>query len=172
MLQIYCGDGKGKTTAAFGLAARASGGGYKVVIAQFLKGRPSGEVAAIATLPGVTLLRAPLPDTFSWQMTPQQREQVLELHNDLFARAADCCGEEKTLLVLDELLGALSEQLLDSKPVLDFLRGLGQQETLEVVITGRNPPPALLELADYVTEMKKIKHPFDKGAPMRAGIEY
>ncbi|MEG0853132.1 MAG: cob(I)yrinic acid a,c-diamide adenosyltransferase [Angelakisella sp.] len=172
MIQIYCGDGKGKTTAAFGLAARASQGGYKVVIAQFLKGRSSGEVSAVSSLPNVTLLTANLPDVFSWQMTPEQKTEVLEKHNDLLARAASHCGDHKTMLVLDELVGALAAQLVDREAVLRLLREQGQRGNVEIVLTGRNPSEELLELADYVTEMKKVKHPFDKGVKLRKGIEY
>lgn len=172
MIHIYCGDGKGKTTAAFGLALRASAGGYRVVIIQFLKGRSSCEQTAISAVAGVTLLTADLPDAFSWQMTDRQRQQVLEAHNGLFARGVACCEEGKTLLVLDELLDAFSEKLIDSEAVMSFLRKQGEQEGVETVITGRNPSAELVELAHYVTEMKKIKHPFDKGAQMRKGIEY
>ncbi|MEG2074117.1 MAG: cob(I)yrinic acid a,c-diamide adenosyltransferase [Angelakisella sp.] len=173
MIHIYCGDGKGKTTAAFGLAARASEGGFAVIAAQFLKARPSGEVIAIGKLPNVTLLKADIPEAFSWNMTPQQRTAATAAHNDLIAQAKRCSRREgKIMLLLDELLGAMSAKLIDSEAVMDFLREQAGNDSIEIVITGRGPSEELLELADYVTEMKKIKHPFDKGVGMRKGIEY
>ncbi len=149
LIHIYTGDGKGKTTAALGLILRASGRGLHVVLGQFLKGRETGELHTLSLLPGVTVFRGkPLTK---------------------FSLASYCRQEETDLLVLDEVIGACGTHLLDESLLIDFLKH--KPEHLEVVMTGRNPSPELLELADYVSEICKRKHPFDKGIPAREGIE-
>lgn len=175
MLHIYCGEGKGKSTAAFGLCVRAAGSDYKVVIAQFLKSRKVGELNAFAMLENVTLLRGNLENLFSFQMNSEQKAKTLVEHNNLFEKAvalAASYSDQKVLLVLDEVIGAISEKLVDYAAVLEFLKSHKDCNNLEIVITGRNPTDELLELGDYVTEMKKHKHPYDKGVQMRKGIEF
>ena len=131
-IHIYCGDGKGKTSAAMGLALRAAGSGMEVLVLQFLKDGSSSEFRSLESAFG----QAP----------------------------------ENGLLVLDEALGARSAGVLDEDRLLALLRG--KPAGLEVVLTGRGPTQALLDAADYVTEMKKVKHPFDQGVRARRGIEY
>lgn len=177
MLHIYYGDGKGKSTAAFGLCVRAAGSGYSVIIAQFLKSRKVGELNSFEKLDNVTLLRGNLENVFSFQMNDEQKAHALSEHNALFRRAVDLFENQarsgvKTLLVLDEASGAISEKLLDFSPVLEFIKTFKVADNLEIVVTGRNPPDELLELGDYITEMKKHKHPYDSGVKMRKGIEF
>ena len=171
MIHIYCGGGKGKTTCAFGLALRAAGRGRKVVIAQFLKSGDSGERDAIAHVPGVTLLPAPEQVKFTFLMNEEEKAACAEqLKRTLEQVAAQVKAGECGLAVLDECCAAVSTGLLPLADVLAFLDGA--PEDLEVVITGRDPDPALVERADYITEMKKIRHPFDKGVAARKGIEW
>ena len=107
---------------------------------------------------------------FSFQMNEQEKAEVLQSHNAFIQELASYCRQEETdLLVLDEVIGACGTHLLDESLLIDFLKH--KPEHLEVVMTGRNPSPELLEQADYVSEICKRKHPFDKGIPAREGIE-
>lgn len=171
MIHIYCGDGKGKTTCAFGLALRAAGRGRRVVIAQFLKSGDSGERDAIAHVPGVTLLEVPEQMKFTFLMNEEEKAAFSIQMRDILARAARLAEEGACgLLVLDECCAAVSSGLLPVEEVLALLDAA--PGALEVVITGRDPHPDLVERADYITEMKKIRHPFDKGVAAREGIEW
>ncbi|XOQ52714.1 MAG: Cob(I)yrinic acid a,c-diamide adenosyltransferase [Succiniclasticum sp.] len=170
LIHVYTGAGKGKTTAAMGLILRASGRGLKVTLLQFMKGRPTGELLSLQRLPGVQVYRAKEMTKFSFQMTEEEKKDMRQRHDALLQEVTARCREDGTdLLVLDEALGAVGTGLLDEDLLLDFLDH--KPAHLEVVLTGRNPSPALLERADYVTEMVKRKHPFDKGIPARDGIE-
>lgn len=170
LIHVYCGDGKGKTTAAMGLALRAAGSGFRVAIVQFLKNGGSGELKALSSLPGVRVLSGKGVDGFTFSMTEQQKEIVRAVHQAHFEEAVEWCRQgEVELLVLDEAVGASRMGLLDTEALLDFLRK--KPEGLEVVLTGREPSDELLCLADYVSEIKKIKHPYDRGIHAREGIE-
>ena len=169
MIHIYCGDGKGKTTAALGLICRHVGSGGTAVLAQFLKSLPTGELATLEKL-SVPVYRNELPHGFFPNMSEEMKKSVREMHDSTLAEVtriarANACS----LLVLDELCAALSLGLIDREAVLSLLDGHGETE---LVITGRDPDPALLERADYITEMKLVKHPYEKGVGARKGIEY
>lgn len=170
LIHIYCGDGKGKTTAAVGLAVRAAGCGIPVMIVQFLKGKDTGELHALAKIPGITLLRGKASDKFTFQMDERELQQTYDENSKLLlsaveaARAGDC-----GLLVLDEIMGALSTETVDADLLYSLVEG--KPTGLELVLTGRNPPGWLVAAADYVSEIKKIKHPYDRGIPARRGIE-
>ncbi len=169
MLHIYCGDGKGKTTAAMGLAIRAAGHGRKVVVAQFLKGDNSGERVILSAQPNIQCLPVPETMKFTFAMTEEEKDRTWQETADSFDLAARL-GRQADLLVLDEACAAITTGMLSLARVLDFLDS--RPPELEVVITGRDPDPELLERADYVTEMKKIKHPFDHGQDAREGVEW
>lgn len=169
MLHIYCGDGKGKTTCAMGLAVRAAGHGRKVVVAQFLKGSNSGERVVLESLPNVNCLPVPETIKFVFAMDEQEKTQARAEMTASFLQAAEA-SRESDLLVLDELCGAISTGMVPLETVLAFLDS--RPEGLEVVITGRDPAEELQERADYITEMCKRKHPFDKGISAREGIEW
>ena len=169
LIHIYCGDGKGKTSAALGLAVRAAGSGLKVLAARFLKNDRSGEVPVLEQISGIQVLSCEKSFGFSWTMTPQEKQEAGEYYTGLLRRAFDL-GADLDVLVLDEICGAVSLGFIDEKVLLDALSR--KPKGLEVVMTGRIPSEALLELADYVTEMKALKHPYEKGIEARAGIEY
>jgi cob(I)alamin adenosyltransferase len=170
LIQVYTGDGKGKTTCALGLALRAVGRGFKVYMVQFMKGRETGEarVAAARLAPDLTLrsfgrqglvnLRAPDPEDLArlqeaWDLA---RELILAGNYDV--------------VILDEVNLALSFNLLPQEEVFQVLR---QRPTwVEVVLTGRQAPPDLVELADLVTEMRPVKHYYQAGVKARRGIEW
>ena len=169
MIHIYCGDSKGKTTAALGLILRHVGAGGKAVLAQFLKSTPTGELAALERL-GVPVYRNTLPHGFFPNMSDEMKEKVRTMHNRTLEEAARLArSNECSLLVLDELNPALSLGLIDRDAVLSLLDDHGDAE---LVVTGRDPDEALLARADYITEMKLVKHPFEKGVKARKGIEF
>lgn len=169
LIHLYCGDGKGKTTAALGLALRAAGAGKQVVFTQFFKDGSSSEMEPLAALPGVRVFHADTVRGFYRNMTPSQREQAGKDYTALFRQVTQA-AREADLLILDEIVSACNRGVVPEKLVTDFLRE--KPDRLEVVLTGRNPSSALLELADYVTEMRKLRHPFDRGIGARKGIEF
>jgi len=169
MIHVYCGDGKGKTTAALGLILRHVGAGGKAVLAQFLKSAPTGELAALERL-GVPVYRNELPHGFFPNMSEETKNKVREMHDRTLAEVTRLARANKcSLLVLDELNAALTLELIDREAVLALLNDHGEAE---LVVTGRDPCAEVLAQADYVTEMKLVKHPFEKGAKARKGIEY
>ena len=168
MIHLYCGDGKGKTTAAVGLAVRAAGSGMRVLFVQFFKSGKSSEVMALEKLgivtahPGVHYGRYKSLDE---ERKAEVRDSYGELLNDVIAHAA-----EYDLIVLDEAVSTYGYAMINREQLMEFLRQEGSRR--EIVLTGRDPLPELTDAADYVTEMKKVKHPFDGGIAARQGIEY
>ena len=170
MVHIYTGDGKGKTTAAVGLSVRFAGTGQKVVFTQFLKDNTSGELKILGNMEGMTLVLADEAFGFYYLMTEEEKVRAAKVYDQLLRRAVKAAEEQKAgMLVLDELLVAYQYEFIDRKWFLEFLKN--RTENLEVVMTGRDPAPELLEEADYISEIKKVRHPYDKGVPARDGIE-
>lgn len=170
LIHIYCGDGKGKTTAAVGLAVRCAGRGNKVLLVQFLKSRDSGELYSLAKLPDIEVMRGKESKKFTFQMNEEEKHALLIEHNKMFEQVLEKIKNGGySLLILDELIGALNAKVFEMPKLIEFLRH--KPENLEVVLTGRNPAPELVEIADYVSEMRKVKHPMDKGIMAREGIE-
>ena len=175
LVQIYTGDGKGKTTAAFGLALRAAGQGNKVLIYQFLKPSSLDIGERFALQLGAVRIRVESLDT-PWDMAksfedPKQVAQAKAAISKALEKIAET-GEKKfyDVLILDEIIFCLSKglaKLEDIKNIIDR-----RDPAVEIVLTGRNATQELTAMADLVTEMKKIKHPFDKGIAARRGIEY
>lgn len=168
LIHLYIGTGKGKTTAAAGLALRMLGRGGRVVFMQFLKGENSGERAALRCLPGAAVPDLPEQVQFVFQMTEAEKAACAEETQRQFRRAW-ALAADRQLLILDEMLDAIALGLIPEEQVLSALRE--KPEGLEVVLTGRNASDALRQLADYVTEMVCEKHPYDRGIPAREGIE-
>ena len=165
-LQIYTGDGKGKTTAAFGLALRAVGAGLRVYIGQFLKLRDCSEVTGLQLLgEGVSLERF---GSGNWAKPGDPQERELALRGLERAYAALSGGYD--LVVLDEIFGALRLQLLDLKDVSELITA--RPADVELVMTGREAPPEIVALADLVSEIRAVKHYYASGLPARRGIEY
>ena len=171
MVHIYHGDGKGKTTAALGLALRMLGAGKQVFMVQFLKGQHTGELSVLLKMQGVTVLRGRQNMKFVFQMTPEEKAEVYALQMRQLALAFEAARAERAqLLLLDEALDAVDTGTLDEDTLIDGIKSCPDE--VESVLTGRNPSARLLEAASYVTHMKKEKHPFDRGTPARAGVEY
>lgn len=170
MIHYYYGDGKGKTTAAMGLAIRALGRGKCVFIIQFLKDTPSGETLFFETLEGVTLCRGKAGKGFSFTMTEEEKQETKRIHNENLARGMQAVRDGRCdLLVLDEVGDACMLGLIDSVALLSFLHGEAQMA--EIIMTGHTPVAELTACADYITQMKKEKHPYDSGVVARVGIE-
>jgi cob(I)alamin adenosyltransferase len=167
MIHVYTGDGKGKTTAALGLAIRAAGRGKKVVIVQFMKGADTGELHSLALLPGITALRNKKQHGFFNRVDAETQSRITEDNNSSLEQAL---GLPWDMLILDEVFSAYSAGALDRKTIDSLV--VEKNENRELVLTGRNPPRHIIEAADYVSEIRKIKHPYDLGAPAREGIEY
>jgi cob(I)alamin adenosyltransferase len=175
LVQIYTGDGKGKTTAAFGLALRAAGQGNKVLIYQFLK-PPSIDIGERFALQlGAVRIRVEAPD-IEWDMTksfedPQQVSKAQTAISDALQRLAET-GEKRfyDVLILDEIVFCLSKGLAKLQDVKDVIDR--RDRRVEIVLTGRGAGKELIAMADLVTEMKNIKHPLDKGESARRGIEF
>ncbi len=169
-IHLYCGDGKGKTTASAGLALRAAGNGLKVVFLQFLKSGDSGEVSALAAFGGVCVLCGKVGGFVS-RMTEEEKAQTRRIHDENLQKAVALCESgECELLVLDEVCAACEYGLLDEEMLKTFLEQ--KPDGVEVVMTGRHPQAFMLQAADYVTEMRPIRHPYEKGVLARRGIEY
>ena len=171
MIHVYYGDGKGKTTAAAGLALRAAGSNMKVMFVQFLKTEFSGERNLLSKLKNVTVTACPLALEFTVEMTDAERQQASVLFRGIFERsAATALSERYDMIVLDEVFDVINEGMLGEAEVFEFIANA--PNSIEIVMTGHNPPQRFIDEADYVTEMKKIKHPFDKGLTGRIGIEF
>ena len=165
MLHLYWGDGKGKTTAAMGLALRALGHGRRVVVLQFLKDGTSGEIALLRRC-GAEVHACPNAK-FTWLMTEAERTEARQ-HNT--AAIAVALSHSPRLLVLDEACAACRHQLVD-EALLRQAAAMAKQGR-EVVLTGRDPAPWMQEAADYSTELRAVRHPYTQGIPAREGIEY
>ena len=168
-IHIYCGDGKGKTTAAMGLAVRAAGRGKRVLISRFLKTEASGEVPILREIPGIQVMPCKKSFGFTFQMSPEEKIQAGAYYTEQLKEACALTGEAD-LLILDEIFGVCQSGLVDHGLVDEFLAK--KPEGLEVVLTGRGPWEEVLSQADYITEMKAVRHPFENGIGARKGIEY
>lgn len=171
LVHIYCGDGKGKTSAAVGLAVRAAGRGMKVLVVRFLKTENSGEVEVLRSIPGITVTPCDRTFGFVFRMTEEQKQEAALYYQRRFETAvAEAVQGQYDLLILDEILASCNYGMVKEQSVTEFLKN--RPENLEVVLTGRDPSDVLLELADYVSEICMRKHPYQKGIPARKGIEF
>ncbi len=167
MIHIYCGDGKGKTTAAIGLAARMAGYKKRVLFMQFLKGSYTGELETLGDIKNITVARCDRNYGFFKSMSDADRENITRRHNENLRYALDNAADFD-MIVLDEIFAACEYNLADMKMVAE----IAEKYTGELVMTGRNEKKLFFDKADYISEIKKIKHPYDSGAPAREGIEY
>lgn len=171
-IQIYTGDGKGKTTAALGLGLRAVGNGMKVLLIQFLKGTQTGELTSVQAFNGAfEVKRIGEHKKFFWTLTQEEkmeyRRQVqMEIESiDIHVQYGDY-----DLIILDEIFGALSNEVIFEEQVLYWLES--KSPNIELILTGRGAPSSIIERADLVTEMRPIRHYYSQGIQSRQGIEY
>lgn len=170
LVHIYYGDGKGKTTTGMGLITRAAGYGCRVLLYQFMKNNKTSERKILEKVENITIIDGLEQEKFSFQMSPEEKEERRKFYGEQFKKVTGKAVEEDyDVLFMDETIYTISAGLLDEKLVLDFLKT--KPEKLEVILTGNYPSEAMMEMADYISEIRKIKHPFDKGQKARLGIE-
>lgn len=169
VLLVNTGNGKGKSSAGFGLVARALGHGMKVGVVQFIKGRSdTGEEAFFRAQPGVTW--HVMGEGFTWET--QDRARDIAMAQKAWEKAKELIRDERnSMVLLDEINIALRYDYLDVDEVVSFLRDEKPYMT-HVVLTGRNAKDELIEIADLVTEMELVKHPFRSGIKAQQGVEY
>lgn len=168
LIQVYTGNGKGKTTAALGLALRAAGHGLRTYIGQFLKGRPTGELEAAKLLgPYLTIEQFGEP---SFTFAEGDAHQAALVHKGLQRIRQVLASGEYDIVVLEEINVALDLGLVPLEEVLALLDE--RPPEVELVLTGRGAPQEIISRADLVTEMVSIKHPYQRGVKARMGIEF
>jgi len=176
LIQVYTGGGKGKTSAALGLALRAVGYNLKVCVIQFLKGSPTGELRSAEKLEPYLKIeqwgRKPLPEHGRvWVRKGKVAKEDKDMAQNALERAHKILtGGEFDVVILDEINVALYFGLIQLDKVLGLIEM--KPPEVELVLTGQKAPKEIIEVADLVTEMVKVKHPFDQGIPGREGIEY
>jgi cob(I)alamin adenosyltransferase len=167
-IHVYTGPGKGKTTAALGLGLRAAGAGLKVHMMQFMKGRRYSELDAIENLVNFTFSQHGR-DEFVSKQNPEQID--IDLAQKGFAKAKDMILNSKyDLIILDELNVVIDFNLVKLNDVIKLIEQ--KPEKLELVLTGRDAHPEIIQIADLVTEMLEIKHPYQQGVNARKGIDF
>jgi cob(I)alamin adenosyltransferase len=170
LIIVHTGDGKGKTTAALGLAMRAVGNGFRVLMIQFIKDDKQwhyGELESAKKLEGLEI--RPMGEGFTWDTKNPEKDRQKAREAWEAGKAAIASGRYQ-MVILDELNYVMAYDYLPVDEVVTFLKS--KPEEVHVVLTGRNAPPALIEAADLVTEMKQIKHPYYAGVKAQKGIEY
>jgi len=169
LVQVYTGDGKGKTSAAFGLALRAIGRGLKVYVVQFIKGGfDYGELHIVERLPNLQLATFGR-GKFITNLPPSKEDVKLAREAFELAKKVVRSGEHD-IVILDEINVALNLKMIGTEEVKELIKN--KPEHVELILTGRYAPAQILEVADLVTEMREVKHPYAQGVPPRKGIEY
>ncbi len=166
-VHVYTGDGKGKTTAALGLALRAAGAGFRVYIAQFVKGMHYSELNSLAKLEEFITVKQYGRDCFIYR--EPEKEDIQAAQKGLKEVKEIMCSGKYQMVILDEANIATYYNLFSVEELLDFIRA--RPKGVELVITGRAADPRIIEAADLVTEMKEIKHYYQKRVQARDGIE-
>lgn len=171
-IHIICGDGKGKTTAAIGQIIRALGADYQVYFVQFMKHDDSSELKVLNILDNVKVINLKNKYKFSFLLTNEEKLEMTKEQNSILNKLKLELSNlnKKTILVLDEVNSAIELELLDYKLLIDFITN--KSDYLEIVLTGRNPKIELLNLADYISKLEQVKHPYTTGLNARKGIEY
>jgi cob(I)alamin adenosyltransferase len=168
LVQLYTGNGKGKTSAALGLGLRAAGHGFVVYMIQFMKGQINyGELEAVKHLPNFTIRQFGRPD-FVDKASPDPKD--IKFAKEALTHAKTIIEEGKVdFLILDEVNVALDFGLISVDEVIELIKS--RPSTMELILTGRYAPQALIEVADLVSEVKEVKHPYQKGVAARKGVE-
>ena len=171
MIHVYYGDGKGKTTAAVGIAVRAAGSKMRVMFVQFLKIEFSGERNLLSNIDNITMTTCPVELKFTFEMNDREKQQASVLFRGIFERSAkEVLSERYDMVVFDEIFDVINAGMVNEGDVLEFISNA--PKSIEIIMTGHNPPQRFIDAADYVTEFKKIKHPFDRGITGRIGVEF
>jgi cob(I)alamin adenosyltransferase len=172
LVQVYTGCGKGKTTAALGQALRSVGCGLKVYMVQFLKTDHTGELESAKRLyPEFQIFRFEKEKGFFWTLDAEEKIQLKQEVNE----ALEFCkkvstSQECDVLIMDEIMAALTNKLIEVDELIELIKD--KSPNIELILTGRDAPSGIIEIADLVTEMGEVKHYFNKDIPARYGIEY
>lgn len=171
-VQIYTGNGKGKTTAAIGQGIRAYGNGLKVIMVQFLKSGKTGELNTVDELSdNFEIFRFEKRRGFVWTLSEEEKLEVkkeVKVAYDFILDVIENCKCD--MLIIDEIMGVLKNKFLSVEDVLELIRK--KPKNMEIIMTGRNVPEEIIEKANLVTEMKEIKHYYKEGVPARKGVEF
>ncbi|MCL0037900.1 cob(I)yrinic acid a,c-diamide adenosyltransferase [Thermodesulfovibrionales bacterium] len=168
LVMVYTGDGKGKTTASLGLALRTLGHGAKVAMVQFMKGRTYGELIAAKNLPNFEIIMSGR-DEFVSKEDPEEID--IKMAQEGFTKAQECINSGRyDMVILDEINVALDYELVSVPEVLNLIKN--RPKHVDLVLTGRYVPAAIIEIADLVSEVQEIKHHYQKGVEARQGIEF
>lgn len=172
LIHLYHGDGKGKTTAAVGLCIRAAGNQKQVLFVQFMKDDTSGEIEVLRNITKIRTLHAKTPKGFYSRMSDEEKALFAAEQEKLLESAIEEIHrmDDDSVVVFDEITYAYGWNLIDRNKLLNLLTH--KPEGMELVMTGRDPEQALRDAADYVTEMKCEKHPYERGIGARKGIEF
>ena len=168
-IQIYTGNGKGKSTAAIGQAVRAAGFGLKVYIAQFMKEYPYNELVGLKHLSEWIAIEQFSGDEFVYKKELPGNDELEKAKIGLTSAKEKMLSGKFDLIILDESIVAIYFKLIETNELIEFIKQ--KPESVELILTGRYCPNKLIELADLVTEMKEVKHYYQKGITSRAGIE-
>ncbi len=173
MIHVYKGNGKGKTSAAIGLAIRAAGAGKRVVFARFMKGNESGEIPVLQQISGIRVLTLSRPYPFTWEMTSEDRTQIIGEHDEMLETLCKLSRSgEADVFVLDEITYPVTLGLVREESWKQLLSMAREKTETEWVFTGQDPSAQMLEAADYITDMQAVRHPYERGIAARKGIEY
>ncbi len=171
LIHIYCGNGKGKTTAALGLALRAAGAGMRVHIFQFMKGNPTSEIESLKFIPNIAVSRLSKNFGFISLMTNDDKKKITMCHNNLLKTAhSQINGQQFDMIIIDEFFAAYNYGLVDRELAEHLV--LNKEKNCELILTGRDPSEKFITAADYVSEINAVKHPYKNGISARKGIEY
>ena len=171
MIQIYTGNGKGKTTASIGQGVRAAGRGFKVYMVHFLKGTPTGELESLKKIDNFKVFRFEEKRDFVWNLNEEEieelKKEVINAYNFILEIVEN---KECDLLIMDEIMGVLKNGFLSVEDIIEIINR--NKHDIEIIMTGRDVPKELADRADLITEMNMVKHYYEKGVPAREGIEY
>ena len=171
MIHIISGNGKGKTSAAVGLAVRAAGAGLKVAFFQFLKDGRSSEIAVLKAIDGISVRCCEECRKFTYEMDESEKKAVIKSQRVMMNEAAALLREQTVdMLVLDEFFAAYNTGFIDREAADSLV--FGCPDNVELVLTGREPAEKFCKAADYHSEIRSLKNPYDKGTQARRGIEY
>lgn len=172
LVHVYTGNGKGKTTAAIGQGVRSAGRGLKVYMVQFLKSEDTGELHSCKKLgKNFRIFRFEQKRGFFWTLNEDEKKDLKAEVQQAFGFAEQLLLERQCdVLILDEIMGAICNQLVDEQQVCELIKN--KPDNMELILTGRNAPESIIMLADYVSDIQSVKHPIDKGIAAREGIEY
>lgn len=168
-VQVYTGDGKGKTTAAIGQAIRAIGAHLQVYFVQFMKDYGYSEVALLESYSPRLVLKRYGNDRFVFKKQPPDAAMIDEVHAGLLEAQRQMAGGQYDMIIMDELLVSIYFKLFNTEEVMQFIKR--KPPNVEMILTGRYCPEAIIETADLVTEMREVKHYYQKNVKARRGIE-